>query len=119
VTISAVETARQVVEYDREMTNRVSELSVPLMDTDELRQIIDNGPILLNVDLRALREDVVQYSVGQASVCRQIALKACLERDVMTTQLPALVRWARSRNFGVLRSVPISGRSCPVRSAST
>jgi hypothetical protein len=51
VIIGATETARQVVEYDPDMTNRVSELLVPLMTAEELAEIILNGQSLLNVDL--------------------------------------------------------------------
>jgi hypothetical protein len=51
VIVGATETARQVVEYDPDMTKRVSELLVPLMTMDELTEIILNGQALLNVDL--------------------------------------------------------------------
>lgn len=51
VVLGATETAREVVEYDREMAARVSELLVPLMTEDELQEIVKNGKNLLNVDL--------------------------------------------------------------------
>jgi hypothetical protein len=85
IAIGATETAHQVVQYDPEMGNRVSELQVPLMDDDELRQIIRNGQRLLNVDMSAVTKPIVRYSTGLASVCHQLALNVCLEADVLAT----------------------------------
>jgi hypothetical protein len=42
IAIGAVDTARQVIEYDPEMKNRVSEIHVPLMLKEELKEIIDS-----------------------------------------------------------------------------
>lgn len=85
VTVGATETARQVVEYDPEMAKRVSELLVPLMDEDELEAILVNGQRLLAIDLSAVVEPIVKHSVGVASVCHQLGLNICLERDVVAT----------------------------------
>jgi hypothetical protein len=82
VIIGATETARQVVEYDPDMTRRVSELLVPLMTTEELAEIILNGQALLNVDLSPIAADIVNYSVGIPSVCHQLALNSCLEKGI-------------------------------------
>jgi hypothetical protein len=82
VIIGATETARQVVEYDPDMTKRVSELLVPLMTAEELAEIILNGQALLNVDLSPIAADIVSYSVGMPSVCHQLALNACLEKGI-------------------------------------
>lgn len=86
ITIGAAETARQVVEYDPEMSRRVSELLVPLMTDEELARIIRNGQELLNVDLSELIDPIVQYSAGLPAVCHQLALSACLENGITTTQ---------------------------------
>jgi hypothetical protein len=104
IAIGATETARQVVEYDAEMNNRIAELQVPLMTDDELRQIVDHGQHLLNIDLSSLRSSFVQYSMGVPSICHQLALNACLEREIMQTVTdrvifaaadlePAVKRW--------------------------
>jgi hypothetical protein len=104
VAIGAAETARQVVEYDSEMINRIAEIQVPLMIDNELREIVNHGQTLLNIDLTVLRETFVQYSVGVPSICHQLALNACLEAGVMQTQSahflfesshlePAIRRW--------------------------
>lgn len=85
ISIGATETARQVVEYDPEMRNRVSELLVPLMTDEELTQILARGQGLLNIDLSRLIVPIAQYSVGVPSVCHQLALNVCLERGINST----------------------------------
>jgi len=86
VTIGATETARQVVEYDPDMSKRVSELHVPLMTTRELEDIILHGQELLHVDFSAIVDDIVHYSIGMPAVCHQLALNVCLEKDVTERQ---------------------------------
>ena len=86
ITIGATETAREVVRYDSDMTKRVSELLVPLMTSNELEQIILRGEELLNIDMSAIIEDVVDYSAGMPSVCHQIALNTCLVKGIEVTQ---------------------------------
>lgn len=91
ICIGATGTARQVVEYDSEMRGRVAEIQVPLMTNAELAEIITNGQKLLNIDLSALAQDIVQYSVGVPSVCHQLSLNACIEKEVFTVQRKALL----------------------------
>lgn len=86
ITIGAADTARQVVEYDPEMSRRVTELLVPLMTDEELDTILLNGQQLLNVDLSELVNPVVQYSAGLPAVCHQLALNVCLEDGILATQ---------------------------------
>jgi hypothetical protein len=104
IAIGATDTARQVVEYDAEMRNRVAEVLVPLMNDEELGSIIIGGQLLLNVNMRALRDAFIRYSMGVASVCHQLALNACLDKGVLETLentltfsgdalKPALERW--------------------------
>jgi energy-coupling factor transporter ATP-binding protein EcfA2 len=106
ITIGATETARQVVEYDPEMINRVSELHVPLMTAAELHRIIESGQQLLNVNLSEVAEGIVNYSLGMPSICHQLALNTCLEKNIGATQrvtiafsrrdlTPALKRYVR------------------------
>jgi hypothetical protein len=104
IAIGATDTAREVVEYDPEMSNRVSELHVPLMTAEELGLILENGQELLNVNLGGVAEGIVEYSLGMPSTCHQIALNACLEKGIKSTQKvrlaftwrdldPAVRRW--------------------------
>jgi hypothetical protein len=51
--IGAVDTARQVVEYDPEMRNRVAEIHVPLMNDEEITRLAEKGEELLNIRIPA------------------------------------------------------------------
>lgn len=78
VAIGAVDTAREVVECDPEMRRRVAEIHVPLMAEDEIREIITRGESLLNFKLsKTVRDGIVQYANGLASVCHDLCLKIC------------------------------------------
>lgn len=86
IAIGAVGTAREVVKYDNEMRNRVSEINVPLMDADEIKQIVTKGESYLNVNISRHAKDVVAgYSNGLAAVCHQLCLNLCLEHGVQAT----------------------------------
>jgi hypothetical protein len=106
VAVGATDTARDVVAYDLEMRNRVAEIFVPLMNDGELSSIIFGGQILLNINMNAVRETFVKYSMGVASVCHQLALNACLYEGIQGTQdepyvldgrvvEPALQKWIK------------------------
>ena len=86
IAVGATDTAREVVEYDPEMRNRVSEVLVPLMSDEELGEIVDGGAELLNVDLNALKNSFVRYSMGVAAVTHQLALNVCFNEGVLETQ---------------------------------
>jgi len=51
IAIGAVGTARQVIEYDPEMKDRVSEIFVPLMTNSQIEEIINMGEKLLNIKI--------------------------------------------------------------------
>ncbi len=86
IAIGAVDTARQVVEYDPEMKNRVAEIQVPLMNNDELREIITKGSKLLNIHFdEELLPGITNFSNGMASVCHQLCLNVCTSEDIYET----------------------------------
>jgi GTPase SAR1 family protein len=85
VAVGATDTAREVVQYDPEMRNRVAEIHVPLMDEAELRSIIRNGSHLLNIDSAQVSSDIVSFSSGLASVTHHLALNACIAAGVVET----------------------------------
>jgi hypothetical protein len=91
VAIGATDTAREVVEYDREMANRVAEVLVPLMTDEELTSILDNGERLMNCRLTALKSDIVRFSSGLPSVCHHLALNACLSAGLEVSSDEMLV----------------------------
>ena len=87
VAIGAVGTARQVVEYDIEMNNRVSEVFIPYMSDYEIESIIASGEKLLNLKFPTqISEKIVKYSCGLPSICHQLCLNMCTNRRIYETQ---------------------------------
>ena len=92
IAIGAVDTARQVVQYDPEMRNRVAEIQVPLMTSKEIREIIDKGEHLLNFRLpEEVRDSIVWFSNGLPSVCHHLCLNICRAASIVET-CPSLER---------------------------
>lgn len=88
IAVGAVDSARQVVYYDKEMENRVSEVNVPLMTPDKLAQIINLGEGYLNITFESsIIEKIVAYSSGLASVTHQLCSLACESKDIEVTQI--------------------------------
>lgn len=86
VALGAVNTARQVVEYDDEMRNRVAEISVPLMSPDEITKIIRKGEMALNVSFSQNIVKVISiHSNGLASVCHHLCLNMCDAAEINVT----------------------------------
>lgn len=86
IAIGAVDTARQVIEYDPEMRNRVAEIEVPLMSQAELRNILEKGERLLNIEFGLLqRREITLLSNGLASVCHSLGLNACRALPIVET----------------------------------
>lgn len=86
IAIGAVDTARQVVEYDPEMRNRVAEIHVPLMSPEEISRIITRGGKLLNIKFdEKLIGGISRYANGLASVCHHLCLNICTSQDINST----------------------------------
>ena len=86
VAIGATETAREVVEYDREMRHRVAEILVPVMTPQELDAIITQGERYMNIRISSFSHDSIsKFSAGLASVCHHICLNLCLTKNIDTT----------------------------------
>ena len=78
IALGAVDTARQVVEYDDEMRNRVAEISVPLMSPEEITAIIRKGEAALNIVFSPNIVNLIsRHSNGLASVCHHLCLNMC------------------------------------------
>jgi hypothetical protein len=86
IAIGAVGTGKEVVEYDKEMKNRISEISIPLMTVDELEEIIEIGEKLLNVSFsKEVKNKVIIYSSGLGAVCHQLCLSMCINNEIYET----------------------------------
>lgn len=86
IAIGAVGTAREVIQYNNEMSNRVAEILVSLMREEQLFEIIGKGEPLLNISVEEeVKNKIVKFSSGLASVCHQICLNICIEKGVYKT----------------------------------
>ncbi|MFT6981732.1 MAG: hypothetical protein ACJAUD_000496 [Crocinitomicaceae bacterium] len=86
IAIGAVGTAREVVEYDKELNNRVSEIFVPPLSKNELHSILDKGEKLLNISFtQNIKNKIVEFSNGLGSICHQLALNLCFSKNIFIT----------------------------------
>ena len=86
VALGAVNTGREVVEYDSEMRNRISEIEVSLMKKSELKEIINKGEKFLNIEFPdEVKDDIVDFSNGLASICHSICSYVCEEVGIIET----------------------------------
>jgi len=85
IAIGAVDSAREVIQYDPEMRNRVAEIAVPLMTQEELTQVLTKGEDSLNLKFGTLRSEIASYSSGLASVCHQLGLNICFAAGIEET----------------------------------
>lgn len=86
IALGAVDTARQVVDYDSEMRNRVAEIHVALMTEHEISAIIEKGEQALNVRFRPeIKRLVARHSNGLGSVCHHLCLNMCIAAGVVET----------------------------------
>ncbi len=100
IAIGAVGTAREVVNYDTELTNRVSEIHVPLMSIDELRTIIHKGEALLNIAYHPTVENsIVRLCNGLPTICHHLCYSICYSCNVKKTT-------SRKIEFGTNTLIP-------------
>lgn len=87
VCLGAVDTARQVIDFDPEMKERVAEIAVPLMTDAQLYSIITKGEALLNIKFTlTVRKKVVRYACGTASICHRLCLNMCTSANIKKRQ---------------------------------
>lgn len=88
IALGAVDTARQVVDCDREMHNRVAEIHVDLMTENEIEQIISKGERALNIEFGLdIKKLVSRHSNGLPSVCHHLCLNMCNAAGIVETIL--------------------------------
>lgn len=86
IALGAVDTARQVVDYDPEMRNRVAEVRVDLMSETEIMEVIAKGEQVLNLIIPVeIKKLIAQYSNGLASVCHHLCLYMCNAEGIYET----------------------------------
>jgi hypothetical protein len=116
IALGAVDTARQVVDYDPEMRNRVAEIHVDLMTEQEIEAIIQKGEEKLNIVVPAeIKGLISKYSNGLASVCHHLCLYMCNVEGITHT-CPRPVTLTKS-SFERAIEMYVSEASDSIRSA--
>jgi len=83
ICIGAVGTARELIELDNNLNNRIAELFVPLLTDNEIEAIVNKGFDLLNVKIEAeLKDKIVYYSNNLASIAHQICYDLCFHSNI-------------------------------------
>lgn len=83
ICIGAVDTARELVELDPNLSNRVSELFVPLLSDEEIKAIIHRGCSVLNITMSdSLIEKIVYYSNKLGALAHQMCYDICYSNKI-------------------------------------
>ena len=84
ICIGAVGTARELIELDNNLSNRVAELFVPLLTDNQIKEIILKGTKLLNIHIENdLVDKIVYYSNNLASVTHGLCYDICKENEII------------------------------------
>lgn len=87
VCIGACQSAHELMQLDSNLKNRVSEISIPLLKEEEIKQIITNGFHLLRVKPdKRLVEQLVYYSDRLGAAAHQMCLDICKGLNLNITQ---------------------------------
>lgn len=86
IAIGAVGTAREVVNYNSELLNRIAEIYVPLLTNSEIETIIKKGEKLLNVNFNEVIHDgILKYANSLASICHHLCFSICYNNGILST----------------------------------
>jgi len=86
IAIGAVGKAKEVIELDNELNNRVAEIHVPFMSVEELKQIIILGESKLNISITEdVKSKIINFSSGLPSVTHQLCLNLCFSKGLYQT----------------------------------
>jgi len=86
IIIGAVSTAEDLLPSTTELSNRISEVNVPLMTDLEIFEIMKKGEQLLNVQFApAVKQFVVNISSGLPIICHELCLKICQAAEIRWT----------------------------------
>lgn len=87
VCIGACQSAHELMQLDSNLKNRVSEISIPLLKEEEIKQIITNGFNLLRAKPdKRLVEQLVYYSDRLGAAAHQMCLDICKGSNLNMTQ---------------------------------
>ena len=86
ICIGAVNTPRELITLDPNLSSRVDQIKVPLLKDEEIKEIIEQGCLLLNVTMtNNLVQNLVSYSNNLASLAHFMCLDICNDLGVLKT----------------------------------
>lgn len=78
VCIGAVDTAREIVKLDNNLKQRVYECEIPLLNDMEIKEIVERGCELLNIEMSDdLIERIIHYSNQLGALAHQLSYDVC------------------------------------------
>lgn len=87
ICIGAVDTARDMIKLDPNLSTRVTELSVPLLTDEEILEIVNQGCQCLNIEMtQPLKDKIMHYSNRLASLAHQMCYDICYSNDINRTR---------------------------------
>ncbi|NML40430.1 AAA family ATPase [Chitinophaga sp. G-6-1-13] len=88
ICIGAVGTARELIELDNNLRNRIAEMSVPLLKDEEIKNLIKKGDGLLHIKMPdGLIEKIVYYSNNLGSLAHQICYDICYHDGIIKSRI--------------------------------
>lgn len=86
VCIGAVNSPRELITLDPNLSSRIDQIKVPLLSDDEIQRIIVQGCKLLNVEMSSkLIDNLVSYSNNIGSLAHAMCLDICNEYNIRMT----------------------------------
>lgn len=87
IVLGAADKGYEVVNHEKELDNRVSEIEVPLLSSDEIQKLLCKGADALNITFEGnIISQIEKYSNSLATIAHQIAYNLCSNNDVRKTQ---------------------------------
>lgn len=82
VVLGAADTAGEVWGSPANMQGRLVDIALRPLSNAELGAILDTGAEIMNVDFSAVQDEIIQHSVGLASVTHALAYGCCEALDI-------------------------------------
>lgn len=102
ICIGAVNTPRELLTLDSNLSPRVAQIKVPLLTDEEIKEIIEQGCNLLNVAMsEQLVLNLVSYSNNIGSLAHYMCLDICNEYNVKRTSFRRITIEDKSFNVAI------------------
>lgn len=102
ICIGACESAHELVQLDPNLRSRVSEVSVPLLNEEEIEAIVTNGFKLLNVfPCKSVVDKLVYYSDRLGASAHQMCMDICKKEGISKTQFRKKIIGDKSFQYAI------------------